>query len=74
MDHADILVAVYDNDRSIRSSAGMTLNYAPKKEISFILVCPNTGVVSANISLKYERSAPKGVDVCLAIVKKLIVE
>lgn len=30
VDHADILVAVYDNNRSIRSGTGMTVNYAYK--------------------------------------------
>lgn len=31
VDHADILLAVYDNDRSVRSSTGVTVNYAKKR-------------------------------------------
>lgn len=46
VDHADVLVAVYDNDRSIRSGAGMTVNYAKKKGLSIILVHPDTGAVT----------------------------
>ena len=46
MDHADVLVAVYDNDRSIRSGTGMTVNYAKKKGLSIILIHPDTGAVT----------------------------
>ncbi len=46
VDHADCLLAVYDNDRSIRSGTGMTVNYAKKKGLPITLIHPDTGVVS----------------------------
>lgn len=46
VDHADVLVAVYDNDRSIRSGTGMTINYAKKKGLPVILIHPNTAAVA----------------------------
>lgn len=46
VDHADVLVAVYDNDRSIRSGTGMTVNYAKKKGLPIILIHPDTGAVT----------------------------
>jgi len=46
VDHADCLLAVYDNDRSIRSGTGMTVNYARKKGLSITLIHPDTIVVS----------------------------
>lgn len=46
VDHADCLLAVYDNDRSIRSGTGMTVNYARKKGLNIILIHPDTGVVT----------------------------
>ena len=35
VDHADCLLAVYDNNCSIRSGTGMTVNYAKKKGIYY---------------------------------------
>lgn len=46
VDRADVLVAVYDNDRSIRSGTGMTVNYARKKKLPIILIHPDTGIVT----------------------------
>ncbi len=46
VDHADYLLAVYDNERSIRSGTGMTVNYAKKKGLPITLIHPDTGVVS----------------------------
>lgn len=46
VDHADCLLAVYDNDCSIRSGTGMTVNYAKKKGLPITLIHPDTGVVS----------------------------
>lgn len=46
VDHADVLVAVYDNDRAIRSGTGMTVNYAKKRKRPIILIHPDTGVVT----------------------------
>lgn len=42
VDHADILVAVYDNNRSIRSGTGMTVNYARGRGIPVVLIHPDT--------------------------------
>ena len=47
VDHADVLVAVYDNDRSIRSGTGMTVNYALKKRhLPVIMIHPDTAAVT----------------------------
>ncbi len=48
VDHADCLLAVYDNDRSIRSGTGMTVNYAKRKGLPITLIHPDTGVVSVS--------------------------
>lgn len=46
VNHADCLLAVYDNNRSIRSGAEMTVNYAKKKDLPITLIHPDTGIVS----------------------------
>lgn len=46
VDHADCLLAVYDNDRSIRSGTGMTVNYARKKKLPIILIHPDSAAIS----------------------------
>lgn len=46
VDHADCLLAVYDNDRSIRSGTGMTVNYARKKGLPIILIHPDSATVT----------------------------
>ena len=40
VDHADCLLAIYDNDRSIRSGTSMTVHYAEKKKLPIILIHP----------------------------------
>ena len=47
VDHADYLVAVYDNDRTVRSGTGQTVQYAEKLGKSIILIHPDTGIVSS---------------------------
>jgi len=47
VDHADCLLAVYDNERSIRSGTGMTVHYAGQKRLPITLIHPETFVVSA---------------------------
>ena len=47
VEQADCLLAVYDNDRSMRSGTGMTVHYAQKKGLPIILIHPDTGVVSS---------------------------
>lgn len=46
IDHADVLLAVYDNDRSIRSGTGMMVNYARKKGLPVILIHPDRATVT----------------------------
>lgn len=47
VDHSDCVLAVYDNDRSIRSGTGMTVNYASKKKgLPVILIHPDTAAIS----------------------------
>lgn len=46
VDHADCLLAVYDNGRNLRSGTGMTVHYAEKKGLPVILIHPDTGYVS----------------------------
>lgn len=47
VDHADILVAVYDSDQAIRSGTRMTVNYARKRGLPIILIHPDTAIVSS---------------------------
>lgn len=46
VDRSDVMLAVYDNDRSIRSGTGMTVHYAQQKGIPIILVHPDSALVS----------------------------
>ncbi len=46
VDQADCLLAVYDNDRSVRSGTGMTVSYAQKKGLPITLIHPDTCAVS----------------------------
>lgn len=46
VDHADYLLAVYDNGRNLRSGTGMTVRYAKKRGLPIILIHPDTGIVS----------------------------
>lgn len=46
VDHADCLVAVYDNDRAMRSGTGMTVRYAEKKGMPVIMIHPDTGATN----------------------------
>ena len=46
VDRADCLLAVYDNDRSIRSGTGMTVRLTEKKGLPITLIHPDTAQVS----------------------------
>ena len=46
VDRADCLLAVYDNDRSLRSGTMQTVNYARKKGLPITLIHPDSAVVS----------------------------
>ena len=45
VDHADIVLAVYDNDRKIRSGTALTVDYAERKKRTIILIHPDNGKV-----------------------------
>lgn len=49
VDHSDCLLAVYDNDRTVRSGTGQTVQYAEKLRKPIILIHPDTGIVRGNI-------------------------
>lgn len=46
VDHADMLLAVYDNEKSLRSGTMHTVNYAQKRNLPIILIHPDTVQVS----------------------------
>lgn len=46
VEHADILLAVYDNNRTIRSGTGQTVNYALKQNLRIIFLHPDTAEIS----------------------------
>lgn len=46
VDNADFLLAVYDNNRKIRSGTGQTVNYALKKKRSILFVHPDTAEIT----------------------------
>lgn len=46
VDHADCLVAVYDNDREVNSVVGQTVHYAERMHIPIILIHPDSGKVT----------------------------
>ena len=46
VDHSICGIAVYDNDRSIRSGTGMTVNYAKKCKCPIVLIDPNAAMVT----------------------------
>lgn len=47
VDHADCLLAVYDNAGTIQSSVGYAVRYAEKKRIPVILIHPDTLAISS---------------------------
>ncbi len=49
VDHSDCLLAVYDNDKTVRSGIGQTVQYAERLGKSIIMIHPDTGIVSKNI-------------------------
>lgn len=46
VDHADYLVAVYDNERNSRSGTVQFVKYARKKQIIIILIHPDTAITT----------------------------
>ena len=46
VDHASCLLAVYDNDRNLRSGTMQTVNYARRKCLPITLIHPDSAAVS----------------------------
>lgn len=46
VDHADVLVAVYDNDRTVHSGTGQTVLYAEREGVPVVFIHPDTGIIS----------------------------
>lgn len=46
VDHADYLVAVYDNERNLRSGTMQTVRYAEKCKLTITFINPDTGSLS----------------------------
>lgn len=46
VDHADCLVAVYDDNKAVPSGTGMTVQYAQRESKPIILIHPDTGQVA----------------------------
>lgn len=52
VDHADCLVAVYDNNRTVRSGTGQTVQYTEKIGKPIVMIQPDTGrIVCVNGNL-----------------------
>lgn len=49
VDHANFLLAVYDNNRKVRSGTGQTVNYALKKGRSIYFVNPDTAEITREV-------------------------
>lgn len=52
VDHADCMVAVYDNDRSAGGGIALTVQQMEKQEKPVILIHPDTGLVSNSLHQK----------------------
>lgn len=48
VDHADMLLAVYDNEKNPRSGTMYTVHYAQKKKLPIVLIHPDTAQVGRN--------------------------
>lgn len=46
IEQADCLLAIYDNDRSVRNGVGTAVFLAEKKQIPIILIHPDTGTIT----------------------------
>ena len=50
VDHADFLVAVYDNERNLKSGTMQTVHYAEKKGLAITMIHPDTGAVTSSVN------------------------
>lgn len=48
VDNAEVLIAVYDNDKQMRSGVGQAVRYAEKRNREIILIHPDTAKVTVN--------------------------
>jgi len=46
VDRADYLIAIYDNQKEIRSGTGMTVHYAQKKGLPVRFINPDTAKIN----------------------------
>lgn len=46
VDHANCLLAVYDNDRNLRSGTMQTVNYARRKQLPITLIHPDSAAIT----------------------------
>lgn len=46
IDHADFLLAVYDDEKNLRSGTMHTVNYARKRNLPVVLIHPDTALIS----------------------------
>lgn len=46
VDHASCLLAVYDNDRNLRSGTMQTVNYARRKQLPITLIHPDSAAIT----------------------------
>lgn len=46
LDHADVLLAVYDNDRTVCNGVGQVVVPAEKRGLPVIFIHPDTGIIS----------------------------
>lgn len=48
LSHADVLVAVYDNNRTVRNGVGQVVLAAEKKALPIVFIHPDTGIISVH--------------------------
>lgn len=46
IDRSDVLVAVYDNDRTVKNNVRRAVVYAEKKGVPILFIHPDTGIIS----------------------------
>lgn len=46
LDHADVVIAVYDNNRTVRNGVGRAVRAAERNGTSVVFIHPDTGIIS----------------------------
>ena len=57
VDHADYMVAVYDNERNLRSGTMQTVRYAEKCKLTITFINPDTGKILINTKCESNSSS-----------------